>query len=107
MENFVKNEWGYHLYISSYTGNQRGVMVLINNTFEYELGRIKKYPNGNFIFVEMSISGKKITLVNIYGPNDDKPNFYTNLQESVLEFNNEHVIILWGLESGFRSKLRH
>ena len=34
---------------------------LINNTFEYELGRIKKDPNGtcNFIFVEMSISGKK------------------------------------------------
>ena len=51
MENFVKNEWGYHLYLSSYTGNQRGVMVLINNTFEYELGREKKVPNGNFIFV--------------------------------------------------------
>ena len=42
MENFVKNEWVYHLYISSCTGNQRGVMVLINNAFEYELERIKK-----------------------------------------------------------------
>ena len=42
MENFVKNELGYQLYISSYTGNQRGVMVLINNTFEYELRRIKR-----------------------------------------------------------------
>ena len=47
----------------------------------------------------MSISGKKITLVNIYGPIDDKPNFYTNLQERVLEFNNEHVIFCgdWNL----------
>ena len=47
----------------------------------------------------MSFSGKKITLVNIYGTNDDKPNFYTNLQESVLEYNNEHVIFCgdWNL----------
>ena len=27
MENFVKNEWGYHLYLSPFRGNQRGAMV--------------------------------------------------------------------------------
>ena len=54
--------------------------------------RIKKDPNGNFIFIELNISGKKITLVNIYGPNEDKPDFYDNLQQSVIEFNNEHII---------------
>ena len=59
MENFVKNEWGYHLYLSPFRGNQRGVMVLMNNTFEYDLGRIKKDPNGNFIIIELNISGKK------------------------------------------------
>ena len=51
MENFVKNEWVYHLYLSPFRGNQRGVMVLMNNTFEYDLGRIKKDQNGNFIII--------------------------------------------------------
>ena len=59
-----------------YKSNSRGGMVLINNTFEHEIGRIKKDPNGNFIIIELTILGKKITLVNLYGPNDDKPQFY-------------------------------
>ena len=59
MENFIKNEWGYHLYLSPFRGNQRGVMVLMKNTFEYDLGRKKKDLNGNFIIIELSISGKK------------------------------------------------
>ena len=73
MELYVKSEWGFRLYMSPYKSNSRGVMVLINNTFEHEIGRIKKDPTGNFIITELTILGKKITLVNLYGPNDDKP----------------------------------
>ena len=67
-------------------------MVLINNTFEHEIGRIKKDPNGNFIIIELTSLGKKITLVNLYGPNDDKPQFYNTIQQYISEFGNEHVV---------------
>ena len=40
-------------------------MILINNTFEHEIGRIKKDPNGSFILLELTILGRKITLVNL------------------------------------------
>ena len=57
MELYVKNEWGYRLNMSQYMSNSLGVMILINNTFEYGMERIRKDPNGNFN--ELIISGKK------------------------------------------------
>ena len=53
----------------------------------------KKTSKWQFYYYRVKLfQAKKITLVNIYGPNEDKPNFYDNLQQSVIEFNNEHII---------------
>ena len=65
-----------------------GVMILMNNNFEYKVERVKTDKNGNHI-----IQGKRITLVNLYGPNQDNPNFYTNIKQKVSEFENEQVIM--------------
>ena len=48
---------------------------------------------------ELTICGKKITLVNIHGPNEDNPQFYTNIQQHVFELGNENVIFCddWNL----------
>ena len=54
---------------------------------------ISKDPNGNFIIIELIISGEKITLVNIYGPNDDKPQIYSNVQPHVSELNDENITL--------------
>ena len=34
LESFIKSEWGFDAYFSSYTTNSRGVMILINNNLE-------------------------------------------------------------------------
>ena len=41
----------------------------------------------------MTIQGKQITLVNLYGPNEDNAQFYENLIRKMADFENEHVII--------------
>ena len=41
----------------------------------------------------MSFLNKKFTVVNIYGPNRDKPNFYTQISKDIEELSNENVII--------------
>ena len=99
METYVKHEWGYNLHIISYSGNGRGVIILINNTFEYETGRVIKDQNGNFIVVELTIADKKITLVNLYGPNEDKPQFFTELQQIVSDLGNDNIMFCgdWNL----------
>ena len=47
----------------------------------------------------MTIEGKEITLVNLYGPNEDRPQFYENLKQKIDEFETEQVIICgdWNL----------
>ena len=78
MYSYVKSEWGYNIVLSAKEGTNasRGVMILINNNFACDTGQILTDPDGNFIIMELTILTKKITLVSIYGPNEDKPNFY-------------------------------
>ena len=85
MESFVKNEWGYSIYMSGLTSTKRGVMTLINNNFDKEVTKVVRDPNGNFLILEMYIQKQKIILVNIYGPNEDKPQFYKNLKQKINE----------------------
>ena len=44
-------------------------MLLMNNNFEYKVERVKTVKNGNNIILDVNIRGKRITLVNLYGPN--------------------------------------
>ena len=93
LESFIKAEWGYDAYFSSYTTNSRGCMVLMNNNFEQKVNRIKTDKHGNYIILDMTIQAKQITLVNLYGPNEDNVQFYENLIRKIADFENEHVII--------------
>ena len=74
-------------------------MVLINNKFEHKVHRVETDKKGNFIILEVNIEEKQITLVNLYGPNDAKPEFYENIKQQVAEFENEEVIMCgdWNL----------
>ena len=91
-ESYIKAEWGFDIYFSSYTSNSRGVMVLLNNNFEHKVERVKTDKGGNFVIIEINTQGKKITLVNLYGPNEDNPQFYNNLRQKYLEFENDYSL---------------
>ena len=45
------------------------------------------------------MSDKTLTLVSIYGPNDDRPQFYKNLRKNIIDFSNDNVVICgdWNL----------
>ena len=77
----------------------RGVMILLNNYFEQKVKKVKTDRNGNYIILDTEIQGKDITLANIYGPNEDNPNFYENLIQNISDFENENVIVCgdWNL----------
>lgn len=100
LEPFIRAEWGNNdVYFSSYTNMSRGCMILINNNFEQKVRKIKTDKNGNFIMLDMEIQGKELTLVNLYGPNEDNPQFYENVFRKCAEFENENVIMCgdWNL----------
>ena len=59
-------------------------MILINNNFEQNVEKVKTDKNGNYIIMDITIQGKRITLVSVYGRNQDNqifiPMFYIKLQ---------------------------
>ena len=99
MESYLKNEWGYKIFMAGLTSNKRGVMVLLNNNFQHDISRIVTDPNGIFFILEITVKGKKITLVNIYGPNEDRSQFYSNIKQKIEDFGNDRAIICgdWNL----------
>lgn len=67
---FVKAEWGNDIYISPYRSNSRGVMILLRDNFEQKVEATHIDKNGNFILLDIVMCEKRITLANIYGPNN-------------------------------------
>ena len=98
-ESYVKAEWGYDAFFSCYNSSSRGVLILLNNNFEHKVEKVKSDPNENYIILDINIDGKKFTLVNLYGPNDDKPKFYKELMQGYKSFNNDNIIMCgdWNL----------
>ena len=92
-ETYIRAMWGYECFFDCFSSQSRGVAILINNNFTHKLHRIKKGNDGNKLLLDITIQDKRLTLVNLYGPNRDKPKFYRDLKEDILFFENETIII--------------
>jgi len=88
-----EDEWGYKAFFSSHTGNSRGVAILFNNTFPFTVINTYTDTQGRFIFLDILINDLKYTILILYGPNDDDPNFFQLLQLKLEQINNEQIII--------------
>lgn len=92
--NDVRNVWGYDCYVAGKRTDARGVAVLVNNNFEYKLIEEILDPDGNYIILKLEIEKQfTITLVNIYGPNGDNPDFYHKIEQEVSDIESDHVIM--------------
>ena len=91
-EKFIRSKWGYEIILNCYSSQSRGTAIFFNNNFEYKVNRTKKDTQGNKIVIEIEMHGKKFTLINIYGPNNDTPDFYESIKHDINSFENEYVI---------------
>ena len=99
LEKYVKSEWGYSCYFSSYQSNSRGVAILFNNNFEFKVKHVERDTNGNYIIILFTAMEKDILLVNLYGPNRDNPEFYVNISEKIRQYDKNGIIFTgdWNL----------
>ena len=86
-------EWGYQAIFSCYSSRIAGVMILFNNNITFRILRTYCGPEGRFIICDMTTNGKQLTLVNLYAPNNDDPNFFTSVFEHLAYFQCDKVII--------------
>ena len=85
--------WGYECYFSSFASNSRGVAILFNNNFEFKVLKEKRDLNGNYLVLDIEIDKQKLTLLSLYGPNTDSPNFFEQIINVIEDFRNENYII--------------
>ena len=79
---------------NSHTSNSRGTAILFNNNTEYKVHKIGNGDNGNLIALDVTIDSKRITLVNLYSPNNDTPTFFEEIDNIIESLNNSYFILI-------------
>ena len=74
-ENHWQNEWGYKILFSHRNSSNRGFYILFKNNFDFEILKYISSDQGRFVIAHTIAKGKKITLVNLYSPNENEPEF--------------------------------
>ena len=105
MESDIRNEWGYDVYFNSYSSNSRGVAIFFNNDFEFTVHKDIIDDTGNFIALDLTIENQRLSLISIYGPNEDNPEFYGKIAEIIDELENKHVIFVGDLNLVIKPEL--
>ena len=99
IEKSITNEWGYTTLFNSFNSRSRGVAIFFNNNFKFKIHHVFKDQTGNLLTIDIEIEKHRITLVNLYGPNNDDPAFYEKVQNSITKLKNHNIIAVgdWNL----------
>ena len=93
-ENVIKSQWGSKILFSSFKPNSRGVAILVNDNCEFELFNMKQDEGGNYIILDVKIEDIPFLLINIYGPNNDTPIFFSTLISLIVDmYSSQHIIL--------------
>ena len=87
------NEWGHKDIVAPGQSNSRGVAILFNNTFQYNLRETYSCPKGNYVLANVEMLESNVTLGCVYGPNEDNAEFYKMFFEKIENMGNDKVII--------------
>ena len=67
-----KKEWGSSMYFSHGETNSKGVAILLDKDYDFEIKEIAKDKDGRILFLEVVLNGDSIMLGNVYGPTKNK-----------------------------------
>ena len=67
---FFYREWGGEVFSSHGTKHSKGVCILINPTAQIQVNYSYSDNSGRIVLITISLSGHKLTLYNIYAPNN-------------------------------------
>ena len=84
-EKFWRSNWGGRMYFSHGEGNARGVATLIKKKTTIKILNSYKDSQGRCLALEIKYENLKFTLVNLYAPNEDKPEFFVSQFREIKE----------------------
>ena len=76
-----------------FSSSKAGVGILFNyNNFQFNILKCYTDPEGRYIIVDVETEQKILTLVNIYAPNRDDPNFFRLVSEKMLSLKCDLIV---------------
>lgn len=75
----LRTDWVDQIYFSSHSQNKKGTAILINKNLPCILDHDEKDSEGRFILITCSILKQHITILNVYAPNNDSPQFMSQV----------------------------
>ena len=85
-------EWGYSAFFSGNKSNSKGVGILINKNVTCDILNYFDIFKGRLQAIELKINDKNITIINIYGPNNDEILLFEKLEEFMLLHDDKSII---------------
>lgn len=93
--NKLKCRWISQLYHSKFSAKARGAAILIRNRVPFKHQSTIQDKGGRYVMVMGEMYSTPMTLLNIYGPNYDDPEFFRKVLGLILDISNTNLII-WG-----------
>ena len=75
------------------TTGAKGVAILLNKNLECNVLDTKPDKEGRIIVADVLISKTRYTLANLYAPNSDSPEFFTEVLNLIDCYDNTNIII--------------
>ena len=92
-EKVWESEWGGKIIFSHGSTQSKGVAILVKKDFKSVIENIFTSIDGRIVMVDVREGCQVITIVAIYAPNEDCPQFFTNIA-SLIKERSEHKIII-------------
>ena len=96
----IKQLWKGDCVINGNCSNSR-VAILFRSTFEYKIMSNFSDNFGNLILVNLSLNDCTVKVINIYAPNSDCPEFFSQIKDLITSNETDHI--MWRLQFGIRS----
>lgn len=74
----LRANWISQVFQAPFTRKARGVAILFRKNFPFRLDSVIADPYGRYLMISGHINSFPITMLNIYAPNTDNPDFFRN-----------------------------
>ncbi len=72
-EKYLRSMWGQDIVLYCHSSQSRVVALPFGCNTEHNIHQIYKPDSGNFLLIDITLNGCRMSIGNIYGPNSDSP----------------------------------
>lgn len=89
----IRGNWIGQVYHSNFNSKSRGTAILINKNIPFVMSKVEADPSGRYVIIVGRLYNTPVILANIYAPNWDNSEFFTNLLAQIPNIDTHYLIL--------------